>query len=545
MKLSRKPGSMDTGRRRVVLAAVAAIVLISWGGDPVRSARPTADSDAAVESVEVGHSIFHREWLVDDPRSHRGDGLGPLFNESSCVACHNMGGAGGAGPIEKNVELLTAVLFEASGAVFTNVGEDGSMVATDSAGREQLAAVHPDFRDGDTVVLHRFGTDRETHTAWQATARSGGMLAQQQFAQPVFDSFEGAVFEPSAADVPLVQQAMPQQFVDPSQFSQVEVFGVVPGSAAVDSNQFPVISRVLQRIAMLKQDVHSINANQIATGVAVIQSSQRNTSSLFGIGLIDAIPEEAIEAVAERQASETSAVSGRIHRLEDDRIGRFGWKAQKASLYDFTMAACAVELGLHVPEHAQTEVPYDAEYKAPGLDLDQEQVDALVAYLRELPPPVQNTPEDDAARGRIRRGEELFETAGCAACHVQQMGDVEGLYSDLLLHDLGGELGGSGHYGVQPSLSPEDPESLELSGADKTERPPGPSATEWRTPPLWGVRDSGPYLHDGRARTLETAISFHGAEAADSRLKFFLLPEEDQQMVIAFLKTLTAPDATN
>jgi CxxC motif-containing protein (DUF1111 family) len=321
--------------------------------------------------------------------------------------------------------------------------------------------------------------------------------------------------------------------------------GIVTGGAAVDPNEFPVISRVLQRIQMLKQDVHPVGATTTAAGAAVLQTSQRNTSPLFGIGLIDGIPDEAIEAVAERQNSEFPEVTGRIHRLEDGRIGRFGWKAQKASLYDFTMAACAVELGLQVPDHAQSSVPYDPGYEAPGLDLDQEQVDALVAYLRSLPPPVQNDPEDDGARDQIQRGEELFRTAGCAACHVKQLGDVDGLFSDLLLHDLGGELGGTGHYGVEPSVSPQSSEPPGLSDSGEPQPPPGPSATEWRTPPLWGCRDSGPYLHDGRAKTLETAIAFHSGEADESRLRFFLMPDGDQQLVIAFLKTLTAPEAAN
>jgi len=66
---------------------------------------------------------------------------------------------------------------------------------------------------------------------------------------------------------------------------------------------------------------------------------------------------------------------------------------------------------------------------------------------------------------------------------------------------------------------------------------------EWRTPPLWGVRDSGPYLHDGRADTLEQAIAFHSGQAAPATVKFFELKSEQRQQVITFLKSLTAPDA--
>lgn len=534
MSRSRKFNSRNARTQTIVLAAITITLLLAWGGQSVRSARTTSDATKAASSFDQGRDIFYREWLANDPRSHAGDGLGPLFNESSCVGCHNMGGAGGAGPIEKNVELLTATVVLPPGTPAAREGADGQMVASDADARELLAAIHPDFRKGDTVVVHRFGIDRDAHSSWQFLVRSGALLTQQPLSEPI--AFDGPV------PVEVQQSVQVGQPMNVTDMLFVDGMGVIPGTAAVDPSQFPIIARVLQRINTLKQDVHPVNNSSSAAGIAVLQTSQRNTSPLFGIGLIDAIPDDVIEAVAERQSSDDSAVSGRIHRLGDGRIGRFGWKAQKASLYDFTMAACAVELGLQVPEHAQSDVPYDADYEAPGLDLDQEQVDSLVAYLRNLPPPAQNEPEDEETRKRIERGAELFESAGCAACHVKRMGDVDGLFSDLLLHDLGGELGGVGNYGIPSSHSEEGGEQPGLTESDQQPRPAGPSATEWRTPPLWGVRDSSPYLHDGRAKTLETAIAFHSGEGDESRLRFFMLPDEDQQLVIAFLKTLTAPD---
>src|SRR5262249_647763 len=155
---------------------------------------------------------------------------------------------------------------------------------------------------------------------------------------------------------------------------------------------------------------------------------------------------------------------------------------------------------------------------------------ALAAYCASLPAPVRIEPASPKDAEHVNRGERLFASCGCTACHVPDVGKVEGIYSDLLLHDMGEVLsdpipanpekgtaltvtevvgGGSSAYGggggrVVESLSPA---ALALR-------------REWRTPPLWGLRDSAPYLHDGRARTLSDAITAHGGEAESSAQKF-------------------------
>src|SRR5207245_1572799 len=106
----------------------------------------------------------------------------------------------------------------------------------------------------------------------------------------------------------------------------------------------------------------------------------------------------------------------------------------------------------------------------------------------------------------------VFESIGCATCHAPKLGDVSGLYSDLLLHDMGEASSDSATYYGGPAA----PGRLDdLAEAKERTRSTGvASPTEWRTAPLWGVADSAPYLHDGRARTLEEAIQLHGGEAA-------------------------------
>jgi CxxC motif-containing protein (DUF1111 family) len=116
----------------------------------------------------------------------------------------------------------------------------------------------------------------------------------------------------------------------------------------------------------------------------------------------------------------------------------------------------------------------------------------------------------------VLAGELLFERIGCAQCHVPELPGASGpvlLYSDLLLHDV--------HAATFRGMAE-----------------PGASAGQYRTPPLWGVRDTAPYLHDGRASTLRKAILLHDGEARLVRQAFEALPDHDQAAVIAFLNDL-------
>ena len=251
--------------------------------------------------------------------------------------------------------------------------------------------------------------------------------------------------------------------------------------------------------------------------------SHRNSTALFGAGQIDAIPGDVIEREAERQKWHGLTTQGHVARQKDGRIGRFGWKAQVPSLRDFVLNACAVELGLESPTHHQAIDPFGNGSRPAAVDISDEDCDALIDYVRNLPAPIEQHPERQAA------GFEQFVTIGCADCHRPNLGEVEGLFSDLLLHEMGGNLSDSGqYYGEENSIE---------SFVDNAK--PG----EWRTPPLWGVADSAPYLHDGRARTLTDAIAAHAGQAEESRRKFDNLRTEPRKKLMAFLQSLTAPKA--
>ncbi len=333
----------------------------------------------------------------------------------------------------------------------------------------------------------------------------------------------GGVFGPGAS-APAIEGALSNIFIFPS------------GPGSTPPGGAPGIGQP----APFTVDIAESGAQPAMPGLTLI--TQRNGTALFGAGKIDGIDERTLEAAAARKFNEFPEVTGRVSRTKEGRVGRFGWKAQITGLDDFVLTACAVELGLQVPGHEQPPLPYKKEYKAPGLDMDQAECNELVSFVSRLPVPVRQKAEHTAAAKYVREGESLFASVGCATCHVPKLADVDGLYSDLLLHDMGDGLNDAAtSYGVlrPESLNPSAPTDL-VNG--RTKQPVEPAtAREWRTPPLWGVRDSAPYLHDGRAETLEAAIAAHGGEADRSRVCFAALSGEDQQKLVGFLKTLVAP----
>ncbi len=223
---------------------------------------------------------------------------------------------------------------------------------------------------------------------------------------------------------------------------------------------------------------------------AAVHVGLRATPMLFGFGLIEAIPDKAIEANEGR-------AGGRAARLPSGRLGRFGRKATDADLPTFVTGAFATEQGVDVPS-----------------ELSPADRDATVDFIRFLAPPapLRGDPE----------GQELFHRLGCAECHVPSFATqspikvldrrVVYLYSDLLLHDMG------------PAL------------ADLCKGVAG--RAEFRTEPLMGLRARSRFLHDGRALTLESAIAAHGGQGAAAAEAFSDLSRQDRDALVRFLKSL-------
>jgi CxxC motif-containing protein (DUF1111 family) len=162
--------------------------------------------------------------------------------------------------------------------------------------------------------------------------------------------------------------------------------------------------------------------------------------------------------------------------------------------------------------------------------LDRRQFRQLVAFVETLPRPVEIPHTSPADQERAVRGKQMFVEVGCAVCHIPDLGGVKGIYTDFLLHRLddGNPNGPDGNYGGALPNQPPPPEDQ-------------PHPSEWKTPALWGVADSAPYMHDGKAPNLESAIIRHGGDAKLVREAYKKLSASDQQTVIAFLKTLKAP----
>jgi CxxC motif-containing protein (DUF1111 family) len=228
-------------------------------------------------------------------------------------------------------------------------------------------------------------------------------------------------------------------------------------------------------------------------------------------------------------------IKGRVSGLPDGRLGRFGWKAQIAGLDDFVRAACSNELGLEVPgEHQASLAPaMEFDLSALNLDMDNEQCDLLTRFVSRLAAPIRRPDE----RRVPPWGYMVFESIGCATCHTPKLGAVTGLYSDLLLHDMGESSSDSATYYGAPIASPTPGDVAKAT--PPAQRSGMAEPTEWRTPPLWGVADSAPYMHDGRADTLDDAIRRHDGEAAKTKIRYTRLDTRERGALLTFLNSLT------
>ncbi|MFT5352897.1 MAG: CxxC motif-containing protein (DUF1111 family) [Polyangiales bacterium] len=274
----------------------------------------------------------------------------------------------------------------------------------------------------------------------------------------------------------------------------------------------------------------------------------RNPIPFFGIGLLAEIPEEAILANADPDDADGDGISGRPN-IDRGFIGRFGRKAQTVTIEGFIRGPLGNHLGLTsnpLSDELRERLPvpsprfevdvrrftdtigsrHDAQASAPdepisdsdGVPdpelLDQDLFD-LVSWVMLLAPP---TP--DASTPAIEEGDALFRAANCTGCHVEGLPGPRGTipaYSDLLLHDMGEGLADDFAFG-------------EATGS------------EFRTQPLWGLSATGPYLHDGRADTIEEAIRAHGGEAARSRDAYVALSDAERSVLHEFLMSLGGRD---
>ena len=240
----------------------------------------------------------------------------------------------------------------------------------------------------------------------------------------------------------------------------------------------------------------------------------RQTPSILGLGLIDRIPEATILAMEDPDDMNGDGISGRAHVLTDGRVGRLGWKAGVPNLKEFARDAMLNEIGITLPEQADLTfgaTTDDDEFPDPEISLAE--LGDLVFFMEQLGPP----PRSSENATLEAQGEALFSTVGCASCHVPTLQTSDGvdvnLFSDLLLHDVAP----AGTVGI-------------VDGQDEM--------NEFRTPPLWGISTTAPYMHDGLATDLEQAILVHAGEATTSTSNYEALSQSEKDALLAFLMSL-------
>ena len=355
--------------------------------------------DAALADFSAGAVLFDKVFTPEQ-------GLGPLFNENQCSACHTDPASGGTGGFER---VVRATRFEGMGACDPLTSEGGENIRTQA-----------------TPLLRAHGVDAEA----------------------------------------------------------------IPSSAG--------------------------------------EVGRFATPPLFGLGLVEAIAAETILAREDTSDNDGDGVSGRAGRTPDGRLARFGRKAEVATIREFIDTALRFEMGLTTPFEAEEEtingapVPPETD-PAADPEIDGRELELLTSFVRFLVPPARANPRSEAHADSVARGGRLFDGIGCATCHTPFMrtapGDrpaldrkTVGLYSDLLLHDMGQGLADVCGFTATPS--------------------------ELRTEMLMGLQHRERYLHDARAGTLVDAILAHGGEAQRARDVFARLDWLRREYVLLFLKSL-------
>lgn len=266
---------------------------------------------------------------------------------------------------------------------------------------------------------------------------------------------------------------------------------------------------------------------------ANVMLSPRIAPQVFGLGLLEAIPESTLKQMADESDANSDGISGKYNLVYDVtekryKIGRFGWKAGQPSLLQQSAGAYNEDMGVTnfvfpiensfgQPQHLNTD----------QLDLSDSLLHAVSFYMQTLGVPARRNVNDPL----VQQGKKLFTTLQCASCHTPSHRTAVDVafpsrsnqkiypYTDLLLHDMGSDL------------ADNRPEYLA-------------NGYEWRTPALWGIgltkKINGHefFLHDGRARNLTEAILWHGGEAENSKQKFTQLSAADRAALIKFLESL-------
>lgn len=290
---------------------------------------------------------------------------------------------------------------------------------------------------------------------------------------------------------------------------------------------------------------HAVQGHLAEVLPAGLPSSKFIAPITSGVGFLEAVPDQDILAMAEANKNNADGVRGHPNwntipgfvtpmpsaLVQNGKyICRFGRKASTYNLHQQTVQALNQDMGItttFMPQNPMNYLEGLQTFPISEPELSDAKLNSMVFYMQALQTPIARNSQDAA----VQRGKQIFVQAGCETCHKQTLRTGQSAiaalayqefhpYTDLLLHDMGPKL-----------------DDGYTEGSAKT--------TEWRTTPLWGLglaRDAQGgnlfLLHDGRARTIEEAIEYHGGEAQQSLHRYHLLSESDRQSLMTFLKSL-------
>jgi CxxC motif-containing protein (DUF1111 family) len=473
---------------------------------------PAPNLDAAALALHLEgdagfEAAFIRAPSADFPDQ---DGLGPALNNNACGACHARDGRANYSSQALAAPSGTWTKLGAEAGVFLRISVDPAACAPTEANAHCAPQPVPGFA---TQLFHR-GV-----LGLRADAEFGGLA-------DLYVTFEARSV--SYGDGSTVTLHRPRfQIRNP-----YDAPGEVGGSPGV-------ASRLLQ---------------------ADVATSPRMGMPVFGLGLLEAIPEADILAGADPDDRDGDGISGRPNWVVDPvrrargetatrALGRFGWKASTPSVLVQGAGAYRGDMGITnylFPDESIAGTPLYADYRsrypdddgqaASGHEVSEAELQRVIFYSNTLAVPARRNAGDAA----VRRGAALFENATCTACHRPSFttGSHPGIwgpsgttpvaavagqtiypFTDMLLHDMGEDLAdGRSDFAA--------------------------SGREWKTRPLWGigltqtVNPLAGFLHDGRARTLEEAILWHGGEAEAARERFRTMKATDRAALVAFLRSL-------
>lgn len=287
---------------------------------------------------------------------------------------------------------------------------------------------------------------------------------------------------------------------------------------------------------VLKKPIYTITNLGYGNLAAGVKVSPRLANQIIGLGLLEALDENTLLNLSDPNDMDGDGISGRPNYVYDVAtnktvMGRFGWKANQPNVRQQVAAAFSGDMGitsfLFPNENCPPGIDCDAIPNGGSPEISDSNLDKVALYAATLSVPVRR----DFNNQNVLKGKQTFETIGCTGCHIPklQTGNTHPIaavrnqtirpYTDLLLHDMGSELADNA------------PDFLA-------------SGSEWRTPALWGIGllntvNKGTFLmHDGRARSIEEAILWHGGEAKNAKNAYKSLSLQERKDLLQFMNTL-------